>query len=65
MKEVKEIPKTGQFVAIWENENGIWSQAYKWSQKGVLLKYCDYRDEFDECHYDLDIRHDIRYFVTN
>lgn len=27
---VKEMPTTGQFVAVWTGENGIWSDTYKW-----------------------------------
>lgn len=30
MKQHKEMPTEGQFVAVWSNSLGLWSGVYKW-----------------------------------
>lgn len=35
---VNEMPKSGQFVAVWTNEDGIWSDSYMW-EDGKLMEY--------------------------
>lgn len=35
---VKEMPTTGQFVAVWEFNGEIWSDRYQWD-KGGLMEY--------------------------
>lgn len=38
MKAVKEIPLTGQFVAVWEHNNLPWSDTLEWKD-GKLKRY--------------------------
>lgn len=38
MKQVKEIPQDGQFVAIWKYDGKLWSSTHK-REDGVLLAY--------------------------
>lgn len=47
---VKEMPKSGQFVAVWEwNHNGILnSGAYKW-EDDKLFYWWHRCDEWEEC----------------
>ena len=45
MKQVKEMPHDGQFVAIWEYNGKLWSSVHKW-EDGVLLAYSAGCDEF-------------------
>lgn len=30
MKEIKGMPISGQFVAVWRNDGELWSDTYKW-----------------------------------
>lgn len=45
MKEVKDYPKEGQFVAIWEYDNKIWAEEFKW-KNGVLRTYNEKEEKF-------------------
>lgn len=47
MKQVKEMPQEGQFVAIWEHEGGLWSCVYQW-QHGELFAYNVHPEDYDE-----------------
>ncbi len=47
MKQVSEIPKEGQFVAVWEANGTVWSDTYK-VEKGVAYWFNDHTDEFEE-----------------
>lgn len=46
MKELKEMPTEGQFVAVYEYNGDIWSGAYQWDEDGCVTEYCLYDDEF-------------------
>lgn len=35
---VKEMPTSGQFVAVWEFNGEVWSDRYQWD-KGGLMEY--------------------------
>ena len=37
MKQVKEMPTSGQFVAVWENKNGVFSDTYLWFNDDLLI----------------------------
>ena len=47
---VKEIPTSGQFVVVWTNENGIWSDSYMW-ENGNLMEYISDQDVWDVAHW--------------
>ena len=47
MKCIPDIPGSGQFVAVWTNEAGIWCQTFKWVE-GNLFAYNDAADTFDD-----------------
>ncbi len=38
IKKVKEMPKSGQFVGVWEHKGVIWSCTYKW-EEDTLKEY--------------------------
>ena len=45
MKQVDEMPKDGQFVAVWSGFDGrIWSDTLKW-KNGSIYSY----DIFNDC----------------
>lgn len=46
---VKEMPTSGQFVAVWTDENGIWSDSYMW-ENGNLMEYISDQDVWDVAH---------------
>ena len=52
MREVLDAPKLGQFVAMWEFDNTIWSCTYKY-KNGHLLQYVSDIDEWDRVDIDL------------
>ena len=62
MKQVPEMPKTGQFVAVWENAIEIKSDMYKWDGN-VLQVFEDnnyiYLCDRDNCY---SMTHDY-YFI--
>lgn len=45
-----EIPKSGQFAAVWKTENGTFAQTFKYRDDGYLLAYDMYHDEW-ECEH--------------
>lgn len=47
MKYVNEIPKSGMFVAVWENGNGIWANTFL-VDDGVLKYFQSESDTFIE-----------------
>lgn len=47
---VKEMPTSGQFVAVWTDENGIWSDSYMW-ENGNLMEYISDQDVWDVAHW--------------
>lgn len=65
MKEVKEMPKDQQFVAMWEYDGKIWSDTVCWiEEKEYFLVWSD----VDECYgerFDLseDAESTVKYFV--
>lgn len=38
---VNEMPKSGQFVAVWEYNGNIWSGTYYWDDGGDLFEWGD------------------------
>lgn len=36
---VNEMPKSGQFVAVWEHNGNIWSGTYYWDDDGELFEW--------------------------
>jgi len=50
MKQVKEMPHDGQFVAILEYNGKLWSSVHKW-EDGVLLRYSEPRSAFIEANF--------------
>ncbi len=55
MKTLDSMPTTGQFVAVYEYNNEVWSSTYKW-EDGKLLTYNEKPDEFF-----LDLKENIPY----
>lgn len=46
MKVVTEMPKSGQFVAVWEFQGNIWSDTYRYDEHGWLeLFVCGDQDK--------------------
>ena len=46
MRQSKEMPTEGQFVAMWSNDSEIWSGVFKWIN-GKLYRYNIFEeDEF-------------------
>lgn len=39
MKQVDKMPTSGQFVAVWEFNDRVWSCTYKWDDDGRLSQY--------------------------
>lgn len=46
MKEVNEMPKEGQFVAVYSYNGNVWSGTYEWDDDGLITEYCLSDDEF-------------------
>lgn len=46
MKELKEMPTNGQFVAIYTYNGEIWSGSYLWDDEGLITEYCLHENEF-------------------
>lgn len=64
MKEVKEPPKSGQFIAVWEYKNKPWSTVFRY-KKGKLQEYNQHKDSWISSHL-WDINNEevsFRYFV--
>ena len=50
MKQVDEMPTSGQFVAVWENKNGVFSDTYLWFNDDLLV-YDNSNRDFDKDYY--------------
>lgn len=48
MKKVNEQPASGAFVAVWEYEGGIFSNAFRWNDEGFLEIYDSFSDRFEK-----------------
>lgn len=46
MKLSKDMPKSGQFVQVWEYEGKVWSTTLRWVE-GVLFSYTEGECTFD------------------
>ncbi len=49
LKKVKQMPDKsfkGQFVGMWEFNNKIWSDTFRWIDRGYLEYYSDEDDDF-------------------
>ena len=46
MKEVNEIPKEGQFVAMWNFRGNIWSGVFR-IEDGEIFEFNDNENEFE------------------
>ena len=67
MKQVEDYPKEGQFVAVWQNNNGVWSGVFN-HEDGVLHEYNSPEDSWDSYHepyFALGGNHSVIYFVEN
>ena len=71
MKQVDEMPTSGQFVAVWENKNGVFSDTYLWFNDDLLV-YDNSVSDFDkDHHYDTDSlmgslkSKAVKYFVSD
>lgn len=49
MKQVNEMPTTGQFVAVWEYNGQIWSGIYDW-QDDYFHEYDNHDDDWARLH---------------
>jgi hypothetical protein len=49
MKQVNEMPTEGKFVAVWENDNGVWSGVFIF-EDGILYEYNGSEDSWDSYH---------------
>lgn len=67
MKQVDAMPTEGQFVVIYINPNGIWSDCLMWGDDGQLYKYDDSEDEWMEMWFDkhehLSRQQNVTYFT--
>lgn len=46
MKEVNEIPKEGQFIAIWSFRGNVWSGVFRIEDEKIF-EYNDNENEFE------------------
>ena len=46
MKKVKEMPTSGQFVAVWEYDGNLWSNTMEWKEDGCLYHYEETGDKW-------------------
>ena len=65
MKEVKEMPKDQQFVAMWEYNGKIWSDTVCWSYEEEDFLVWSNVDEFYKERFDLSeyAESTVKYFV--
>lgn len=47
MKQVDEMPTSGQFVAVWEHDGEMWCETLKW-KRDKLFAYSREDDEFGD-----------------
>lgn len=47
MKKVKDMPMTGQFVAVYEYNDQLWSGTYSWDEDGLITEYNLDIDDFE------------------
>ncbi len=52
MKQVDKIPEEGQFVAIYNANNKIWSDTF-FNDGGCILQYSDETDDFEPLECDI------------
>lgn len=43
MKQVAAMPEEGQFVVVWQNKHGVWSETLEWEGSTLYV----YKDEDD------------------
>lgn len=48
----KEMPKEGQFVAVWTYEGVPWSTDLKWSAPDYLVEYDHASDSWEDVDFD-------------
>lgn len=63
---VKEMPTSGQFVAVWEHDGVMKSAHYQWYD-GKLFYWWDACDEWEECSVKLLIENEkqVEYITQN
>ena len=47
MKQRKNMPKEGQFVAVYEYNGQVWCGTYLWDDDFLITEYCLYNDDFE------------------
>ena len=51
MKQVSEMPKSGQFVAVWTGQTGkIWSDTLMFIGENIF-SYEEFNEDNEECHF--------------
>ena len=70
MKQVDEMPTSGQFVAVWQCNKKPWSEVYEWDCDGDLYTYNETADEayIVEDLQSLKEHHDackVKYFIAD
>jgi hypothetical protein len=68
MNEIKEMPASGQFVAIWIYNGRIWSETCMYKGES-LYAYSQAEDDFTECRpptfrYQCDTGTEARYYTA-
>lgn len=46
MKQLTAMPEDGQFVAVYEYNDQVWSGIYLWDDDGLITEYSDFEDGF-------------------
>lgn len=46
MKQLTTMPEDGQFVAVYEYNDQVWSGSYLWDEEGLVTEYCIHEDAF-------------------
>ena len=69
MKQVSEMPTSGQFVAVWVWNNQPWSSAYRW-ESGRLNVYSIFDDTMEEVEHPSTlkshlIRNNAQFFIAD
>lgn len=67
MIEHKEMPKSGQFVAVWEYNGKIWCNTHIKHDDGSMTVFCENTNDFEVFHSEYSFpepdQKNVRYFT--
>lgn len=65
MKQVNEMPTEGQFVAMWEYNNKIWSDTFRWVDGSLKISSKDGEDWYEHQLYPGDICENAIFYIKS